>query len=139
MSYKISIPKSKKYILCSIKKNITADFSRKFMLEAEVLGIEHNILNFLYDSRNCRNVEKVHRTYHYIYKDMKILEFTRAARVAMLVSSDDNSHDFVEVVCRNAGYNVKLFRNKNKAVKWLEENEIAERYRKKTEIEIENN
>ncbi len=41
------------------------------------------------------------------------------AHVAVLVSPDDHSHDFVEVVARNSGLNVTLFRDLAAAIKHL--------------------
>ena len=43
----------------------------------------------------------------------------------MLVSPNDKSHDFVEPVLRNAGHNVLIFNDEEKALGWLlEETEI---------------
>jgi hypothetical protein len=39
----------------------------------------------------------------------------------MLTSPNDKSHDFIETVLRNAGYDVKLFVNESEAITWLEE------------------
>ena len=49
------------------------------------------------------------------------LNFARSAHVAILVSPDDRSHDFIETVNRNAGYNVRVFRDADAAISWLEE------------------
>jgi hypothetical protein len=48
------------------------------------------------------------------------LNLDRAARVAILVRPDDISHNFVETVSRNAGYNVRVFRERKAAIDWLE-------------------
>ncbi|MBN2038943.1 MAG: hypothetical protein JW864_02810 [Spirochaetes bacterium] len=136
MNYEIMIPESKKFILCRIKKPVTIDFSREFMLETEQAGIRHNISHFLFDARNCRNVEKIHKTYRFIHEEMNELGLRRSSRVAILVSTDDDSHDFVEVVCKNTGYNVKLFTDQNKAVRWLNDDETSNKM--KTKFETDN-
>ena len=122
MSYELSIPKSRKYILCRVKKPITADLSREILIEVKQFGEKHNLMNYLFDSRGFRNIEKAHRMYKYAYEDLKTLEANRTARAAILVNPDDNSYNFSEVVLRNAGYNVKLFRDEDMAIKWLKEN-----------------
>jgi hypothetical protein len=45
----------------------------------------------------------------------------RDNRAAILVDPTDRSHDFVEVVSRNAGYNVRVFIEEERAIAWLEE------------------
>jgi len=47
-------------------------------------------------------------------------DLSTSARVALLVAPEDHSHDFVELVVRNAGYNVRLFRNEGQAKSWIE-------------------
>jgi len=47
--------------------------------------------------------------------------FDRNAKVAFLIHPDDHSHDFIEVVFRNAGFNARLFREKENALKFLSE------------------
>ena len=78
-------------------------------------------MRFLFDVRGCPNIEQPHKTYKYTYDEMKTLNLDRVARVAILASPNDKSHDFVETVNVNAGYNVKLFKEANAALSWLEE------------------
>lgn len=42
-----------------------------------------------------------------------------SARVALLVSLDDRSHNFVEIVTQNADFHVKLFTDREEAVTYL--------------------
>jgi hypothetical protein len=121
MSYEISIAKSKKYIVCRVRQAVTAELSRQFSIDVERLGRERNILRYLFDVRGYPNIEKLHKTYTYTYEEMRDLNFARSARVAILVSPDDQSHDFIETVNRNAGYNVRVFREEDAAISWLEE------------------
>lgn len=120
MSYKISIPKSKKYILCRVTQAVTADLSRQFSVDVTRLGKDRNIKSFLFDVRGYPNIEKPHKTYEYTYKDMDALNLDRAARVAILASPDDTSHNFIETINRNAGYNVRVFTEEDAAITWLE-------------------
>jgi hypothetical protein len=120
MSYKISVPKSKKYILCRVTQAVTADLSKQFSVDVDRLGAELNIKNFLFDVRGCPNIERPLKTYEYTYKDMDELGLDRTARVAILVSPDDTSHDFIETINRNAGYNVRVFKERKAALDWFE-------------------
>lgn len=74
---------------------------------------------FLFDLRAARNVESISASYQYAYRDMPAMQISRSARSAVLVSPGDHSHDFMETLCRNAGYNVSIFTNANEAVAWL--------------------
>ena len=120
MSYKISIPKSNKYILCRVTQPVTAELSRKFMVDVDRLSKERNIKSYLVDVRDYPNIEKPLKTYEYTYEEMDELNLDRTARAAILVSPDDTSHNFVETVSRNAGYNVRVFRERKAAINWLE-------------------
>ena len=46
-------------------------------------------------------------------------DIDRNARVAVLRSPGDHSHDFIETVSRNAGLHVKLFTDRAKALAHL--------------------
>jgi hypothetical protein len=46
-------------------------------------------------------------------------KINKLAKVALLVSKNDHSHDFIETVSINAGLQVKLFRNQKAALEYL--------------------
>lgn len=67
-----------------------------------------------------RNVDTISRIYEFAYEDMKTPEgIDKNARVALLVSPEDHSHDFVETVARNTGMDVTLFRDREAAINHL--------------------
>jgi hypothetical protein len=67
-----------------------------------------------------RNAESVLEKYKFAYQNMQQeTGINRHARVAMLVSPEDHSHDFVETVSRNSGLDVTLFRDREEAIKHL--------------------
>jgi hypothetical protein len=51
-----------------------------------------------------------HPAYEFVYKDMADMGFGRDVRAAIFAQADDQPHDFIETLCRNAGYDVRLFR-----------------------------
>jgi hypothetical protein len=43
----------------------------------------------------------------------------RGMDIALLVAPEDHSYDFLETVAKNAGFHIKLFRDKEKALEFL--------------------
>ncbi len=78
------------------------------------------INRYLVDVTQAKNTDSVQDSYEFAYNDMKTAEgIDQYARVATLVSADDHSHDFIETVSRNAGLNVRIFTDPEKAKKHL--------------------
>lgn len=121
MSYEINVSDSGKYIVLRVNENMTRDLAEQLGKEALNLGSKKNITCFLYDLRNSVNIESINANYIFAKQDMKKLEANPNNKVAMLTSPSDSSHDFVETVLRNAGFNVKLFIDESEALTWLEE------------------
>ena len=120
MSYKIYLSDDKKYIVLQHWGEINGELAMKRVLEAHTIGTELGIMRYLVDLTEARNVDSVAKSYQYAYEDMKTPpEISLKARVAMLVSPEDHTHDFVETVMKNAGHNVMLFRNRELAIKHL--------------------
>lgn len=116
MTFKVSASPNNKYILIKVKGDITRRLALEYNLEAHKLGTIHGIHRFLMDVTDARNVESAIENYNFAYRDMKkAAEINRTARVALLVSPSDHSHDFLETVTRNAGLDVTLFRNRKQA------------------------
>lgn len=120
MKYKIHAAPSGKYVVCEVFEPVTTEFALEFgkatVDESHRLGLNRQ----LYDVRTVRNISSVYHNYDFAYKDMEVLELESDNRAAILVAPTDRTHDFVEVVSRNAGYNVKVFIDEKKAIEWLE-------------------
>jgi len=121
MNYTIGVSESGKFIRLRVEGEISAELARKWSDEMREMGLASGIGRFLSDVRGARNVSSILENYSFAYKDAPELSLDRNARVAILASPDDRSHDFVEVTLQNAGYNVRLFRDESSAVQWLEE------------------
>lgn len=121
MSFEIKVSDSGKYILLRVNENMTRELAERLGTEAIYLGSKENITCYLYDLRNSVNVESINANYIFANQDMKKLETNPNNKIAMLTNSSDRSHDFVEIVLRNAGFNVKLFVDEAEALTWLEE------------------
>lgn len=121
MINKIKISDNNKYIIVQVNENMTRALAERLGFEAIQLGNTKNITRFLYDLRNSRNTESINVNYIFANQDMKRLETNPNNMIAMLISPGDKSHDFIETVLRNAGYNVKLLEVESEAIAWLEE------------------
>jgi hypothetical protein len=86
-------------------------------LEAHALGRELGIRRHLVDLTDSKNADSVLGNYNFAYEDMKQTEGIDAGvRVAVLVSPEDHSHDFVVTASQNAGLCVTLFRDRELAI-----------------------
>lgn len=107
--------------MVQVKQDMNRALGRQLAEEATALGIKHRCIHQLIDVRESRNTEGPLENYSFAYDDLGKIAVDRRARTAILVSPGDNSHDFIEVVGRNAGYSVRLFTEEDKAIAWLEE------------------
>lgn len=121
MTKEIKVSDNGKYIIVRVNEDMTRTLAESLGLEAMHLGIKKNLSKFLYDLRNSRNKETINANYIFAKQDLKRLDPNPANKIALLTSPNDKSHDFIETVLRNAGYNVKLFIVEEEAIIWLEE------------------
>ena len=120
MSHSISTSEDGKYIILEIIGDITAEIIMKMIIEAHAIGEKQGISRYLVDGTQARNVSTITDNYQFAYDNMKSTPGINIhARVAMLVSLDDHSHDFVETVTQNAGFNAKMFRDRTQAIEYL--------------------
>ena len=119
MNYEVKVSDSGKYIIVRVNTDMTRTLADQTGLEATHLGKKNNINLFLYDLRNSINRETVNANYIYAKQEVQKIEPDYANKIAMLVSQNDKSHDFVETVLRNAGHNVLIFHDEEKALSWL--------------------
>ena len=121
MSYTITISENGQYIICLVTGPITVEIVREFAREIDSLSRAKNIKRLLTDVREAPNISSIYQNYEYAYQDMKNLKLQRDIRSAILAKPADTTHDFVETVVRNAGYNVRIFHDKSAAIAWLNE------------------
>jgi len=79
-----------------------------------------DVPKFLLDCRHSPYEGSVTSQYLIAYKDLERVGYHRHWKTALLISPEDDSHNFLELVATNAGYTLKVFRNINKAFAWLE-------------------
>ena len=120
MGYTITPSADGKYIVLKVTGDMTRRLTMDQNLESHAMGKRLGINRYLVDVTESRNVESVIDNYRFAYEDMRqAADIDKSARVAVLVSPDDHSHDFVETAARNAGLNVTLFTDRELAVRHL--------------------
>lgn len=120
MSYKIIFPDKGDYIIMEVHGEMDRALGLHIAEQAQVLGDEQNIRNFLVDVTNAVNVDSILDQYRFANEDLiRSDELNHYSKIAVLASPDDHSHDFVETVVRNVGINFKLFRSRDQALSFL--------------------
>jgi hypothetical protein len=119
MQYKIGLSNDKTYIVQKMLGEITCDAAMKCAEESHAMAKKFEIIRFLVDVTEARNVDTSFDNYQFANRDIDSPKIDKGAIVALLVSADDTSHDFVETVLRNAGHNVTLFRDRKQAERYL--------------------
>jgi hypothetical protein len=119
-SYEIRLSEDGKYISTKHWGEITSELVMQRTQEAHALGEKLGINLHLMDVTEARNIDSVVKTHKFANQDIhRFPGINMKVRVAVLVSPDDHSHDFVETATRNAGQNVTLFRDRALAIQYL--------------------
>ncbi len=120
MPYAINLSGDGKYIILTIKGEINRKIAMPQNLEAHELGRNLGISRYLVDVTEARNTDSILDQHDFAYKDMQENKgIDRSARVAALISPSDHSHDFIETVAKNSGFNLRLFNDRKKAERFL--------------------
>ena len=119
LTYTITPSPDNAYISIKVTGDITRDSAMEHNIKANILGKKLGINKYLMDLTEARNTESIIDNYKFAYEDMTAPDIDPSARVAVLVSPDDNSHNFVMTAMMNAGLNVALFNDMESAKKFL--------------------
>ena len=119
MEYSISLSDDSKYIFLKYKGKINREIALKATVEAHERAKKHGISCILVDVIESTNLESVINNYGYAYEELRVAPINRQMVVALLVDPDDHSHDFIETLMINAGHNLKLFRDRERAIQHL--------------------
>ena len=122
MEYSIRLSENHSYVELKIVGDFTATEMLRLVAESHSFGKSNDVHNYLVDSLSARNIDSAMGNYQFAYKDMpEVEEVDPLARVAVLVSPDDHSHDFIETVAFNTGSTLKIFRSFNEAINFLDQ------------------
>jgi len=120
MNYKIFHSEENDFITIVVVGEINRKSAIQQDLEAHALGKKLGINKYLVDVRAAKNTDNRLDQHKFAYKDIpQSEEIDKSARVAILVSPRDDSHNFIEAVTQNTGLNVKLFYEEEDAIAYL--------------------
>jgi hypothetical protein len=122
MHYEICPSEDDSYITLVVKGEVNRNSAMQQNLQAHALGKQLGINRYLVDMTEARNTDTTLDQYQFAYKDMhETPGIDTRARVAVVVTEGDHSHDFIETVARNSGLNVKLFTERTQAISFLQD------------------
>ena len=109
MDYHVSLTENKKHLICVVTGKFSADQAKLFAEEAGKLALETGCRRLLFDVRNARNTSDIFQNYDFAFDAGDHLIHQSDTRTAILVSPEDDSHDFMETVMSRAGYTTRVF------------------------------
>lgn len=119
MKYSIAPSNDGKYIILKVVGQFGRHQALAWHLEAHKMGREMGVDHFLLDFSEGRNTDTVMRNYTFVSQDMRNPGINLDARIAMLVSPYDHSHDFIEAMLKQEGVDVALFYDLEPAIAFL--------------------
>jgi len=119
MDYEVSFSAEEGIVRITVYAPIDADLELKFAAEAIALANRENAKLFLADVRRSPNVASTYNQYSLAYDELPAMALDRRSRIAIIVAEQDLSHDFIEIVFRNAGYVCEKFLDEDSALEWL--------------------
>lgn len=119
-TYTLTISEDKKYIIMKVVGEVTSQEMYQHAVEAHQLARTLNLRTFLMDLTDAVNRQSAFENYDLVYKQFRTSDkLIRNSRMALWVDMNDRSHDFIETLAFNAGDNVKVFRDPQKAINFL--------------------
>ncbi len=119
MDYTIGLTEDGKVVRTVVHVPITPELQVRFSEASIELCKEHGCWRILSDVRNVANVSGAVDQFLLANEDVPTVGLERQARIAILVSENDHSHDFIETVLRNSGADCKIFTDEETARAWL--------------------
>lgn len=118
-SYTIRISDDGLYLVITVKGDITVEFAKQFSIESINKAKKNNIIRLLFDVVESRNIDSSNQNYSFVYDNLLKINPDKSDKRAILVSPGDETHSFIEMVMRNAGYNARIFIDRQTAIDWL--------------------
>lgn len=120
MEYVISLSENNRYIIVKVTGDIDGKTAMQYTEESHIMAKGNGIDKFLVDLTDAKNSLHMIENYEFAYDKVPLSPvINKLAKVALLVSEKDHSHDFIETVSINAGLRVRLFRSREAALDYL--------------------
>jgi hypothetical protein len=120
MSYNITIPVNKDYVLVRVNRDITKALAMEYTKFATEVCKKNNLSKLLVDVRGQSSLSGVMGKYEFAYKDGEEVGLTRDMKVVVLRDAEKTDMQFLETVMRNAGFNYLVIANEEEAIDWLD-------------------
>lgn len=115
----LSLSEDGTFIIQRMEGPVTNELALRSAQEASAFANEHGVFLLLSDVRGAAYAGTHFSHYEFAYMMKSVVPTARALKVAVVASADDGSHDFLEIACRTAHYDLKVFKNYEEAVAWL--------------------
>lgn len=119
MTCTITRQPDERFITLKFVGKLTRKFIFSHTLQAHKLGTQLDVHSYLVDMTEAQNIDTVLNNYQFVHEDMRNPEIDHFARVAVLVSPNDRSHDFAVLVSQNAANPVRIFHDRTLAKQFL--------------------
>jgi len=121
MPTEIQYLEDKKIVSIKQSGKISAAEMRKTAMEAQKLAIENGTNLVLSDNTEMVTDARTTDLFNLprLYEELGVSKSSKIAIVMNIVSGRKDYYQFYETVCRNVGYDVKLFNDTEAAEKWL--------------------
>jgi hypothetical protein len=120
MEYSITPDEQAKYITLKIKGRIDRQAMLERIVETSEVAAKRGLDRFLADFTEAQNAGSIADDYELINVDTRTNpSINPYSRIALLVAPEEYSYDFFEIASQNAGWNLRLFRDRQEALKFL--------------------
>lgn len=119
MNFDLTLATDGSYAVLTNYRDVTLASAIEHQRAMQAFAVAHGISRFLIDTRGKQYIGGDVDLYTFARHVLPEEAFDRRWRVALVTSPEDYSHDFLETVSRNAGYNVVVLKEYDKAVVWL--------------------
>jgi hypothetical protein len=119
LPYTIDYLPDRGYTLITVEGQVTPELAIEMMVEMLDIAAKHESSKFLVDLRGTTLLSATIDTFELPGRLAKV-GFAPEHRLAIVYSSDESDHRFLETVSRNRGLQIKVFEDFDEAENWLE-------------------
>lgn len=107
-----------------VHDSLTMELVLEILSDTSASAKVEGIKGLLFDTREVVSLLGPMASYEIAYTRLEQLGFPRNCLWAILTARDDETHNFMETVARNAGYRCRLFSSEPEALAWLERDRV---------------
>ena len=120
MDYTTRLAANRIYVETRIYSPVTKELALKSQTDANDLAAKHDLTRFLVDVRGISTQTGALGDI-LVAEELPKTGLPLSSRIAILVSPDDDQHDFIETAAQNRGIILQVFKHDGDAIAWLSE------------------